>query len=87
MYDVLTTAAMVDELREHVLDGRVQKLGMVDPVTIAAEVYANGRRRRSAARDRSRMTMRRTSTKRTSGADRMWCGRGWWSRSWGGTAT
>jgi predicted ribosome quality control (RQC) complex YloA/Tae2 family protein len=45
MYDVLTTAAMMDELREHVLDGRVQKLGMVDPVTIAAEIYANGRRR------------------------------------------
>ncbi|HEV2129059.1 MAG TPA: NFACT RNA binding domain-containing protein [Thermomicrobiales bacterium] len=44
MYDVLTTAAMVDELREHLLDGRVQKLGMVDPLTIAAEVYANGRR-------------------------------------------
>jgi predicted ribosome quality control (RQC) complex YloA/Tae2 family protein len=45
MYDVLTTAAMVDELRERVLDGRVQKLGMVDPLTIAAEVYANGCRR------------------------------------------
>ncbi len=45
MYDVLTTAAMVDELREHVLDGRVQKLGMVDPLTVAAEIYANGRRR------------------------------------------
>jgi predicted ribosome quality control (RQC) complex YloA/Tae2 family protein len=44
MYDVLTTAAMVDELRERVLDGRVQKLGMVDPLTIAAEIYANGRR-------------------------------------------
>src|SRR5690606_26671643 len=45
MYDVLTTAAMVDELREHMLDGRVQKLGMVDPLTVAAEIYANGRRR------------------------------------------
>jgi predicted ribosome quality control (RQC) complex YloA/Tae2 family protein len=45
MYDVLTTAAMIDELRECILDGRVQKLGMVDPLTIAAEVYANGRRR------------------------------------------
>ena len=44
MYDVLTTAAMVEELREKILDGRIQKLGMVDPLTIAAEVYANGRR-------------------------------------------
>jgi predicted ribosome quality control (RQC) complex YloA/Tae2 family protein len=44
MFDVLTTGAMVDELRERVLDGRVQKLGMVDPLTIAAEIYANGRR-------------------------------------------
>ncbi|MDQ4044572.1 MAG: NFACT family protein, partial [Chloroflexota bacterium] len=44
MYDVLTTAAMVDELRAQLLDGRVQKLGMVDPLTIAVEVYANGRR-------------------------------------------
>src|SRR5690606_19760415 len=44
MYDVLTTAAMVGELRENILDGRIQKLGMVDPLTIAAEVYANGRR-------------------------------------------
>lgn len=44
MYDVLTTAAMVAELRENMLDGRVQKLGMVDPLTIAAEIYANGRR-------------------------------------------
>jgi predicted ribosome quality control (RQC) complex YloA/Tae2 family protein len=44
MYDVLTTAAMVEELREHVLDGRVQKLGMVDPLTIAAEIYAGGKR-------------------------------------------
>ena len=45
MYDVLTTAAMVDELRDHVLDGRLQKLGMVDPLTIAAEVSAKARRR------------------------------------------
>lgn len=44
MYDILTTAAMTDELRETVLDGRIQKLGMVDELTIAAEVYANGTR-------------------------------------------
>jgi predicted ribosome quality control (RQC) complex YloA/Tae2 family protein len=44
MYDILTTAAMTDELRASILDGRVQKLGMVDALTIAAEVYANGKR-------------------------------------------
>lgn len=45
MYDVLTTAAIVAELRETLLDGRIQKLGMVDQLTIAAEVYARGKRR------------------------------------------
>lgn len=44
MYDVLTTAAMVDEFRNTLLDGRVQKLGMVDELTVAAEVYAHGTR-------------------------------------------
>lgn len=45
MFDVLTVAAMVDELQAVALDGRVQKLGLVDATTIAAEVYAHGRRR------------------------------------------
>ena len=44
MFDVLTVAAMADELRETVLDGRFQKLGLVDATTIAAEIYAKGRR-------------------------------------------
>jgi predicted ribosome quality control (RQC) complex YloA/Tae2 family protein len=44
MYDILTTAAMTDELRASILDGRVQKLGMVDSLTIAAEIYAKGKR-------------------------------------------
>ena len=44
MYDVLTTAAMVNEFRDRLLDGRIQKLGMVDELTVAAEVYANGSR-------------------------------------------
>ena len=43
--DLLDDVEEAIELREHALDGRVQKLGMVDPVTIAAEIYANGRRR------------------------------------------
>ncbi|HVL25768.1 MAG TPA: NFACT RNA binding domain-containing protein [Thermomicrobiales bacterium] len=45
MFDVLTVGAVVDELRRTVLDGRIQRLGMVDAVTIGAEIYAHGRRR------------------------------------------
>jgi predicted ribosome quality control (RQC) complex YloA/Tae2 family protein len=45
MFDVLTVGAVVDELRRTVLDGRIQKLGMVDAVTIGAEIYAHGQRR------------------------------------------
>jgi predicted ribosome quality control (RQC) complex YloA/Tae2 family protein len=44
MFDVLTTGAVVDELRRTVLDGRIQRLGMVDALTIGAEIYARGRR-------------------------------------------
>jgi predicted ribosome quality control (RQC) complex YloA/Tae2 family protein len=44
MFDVLTMAAVTAELGDRVLDGRIQKVGLVNPVTIAAEVYANGRR-------------------------------------------
>lgn len=44
MFDILTTGAVADELRRTVLDGRIQRLGMVDALTIGAEVYANGRR-------------------------------------------
>ena len=45
MFDVLTVAAVTDELATTVLDGRVQKIGLVDPLTVAMEVYANGKRR------------------------------------------
>jgi len=45
MFDVLTVAAIADELNEAILDGRIQKLGLVNQTTIAAEVYARGRRR------------------------------------------
>lgn len=44
MYDVLTTGAVVEELRSTILDGRIQKLGLVSPLAIGAEVYARGRR-------------------------------------------
>jgi predicted ribosome quality control (RQC) complex YloA/Tae2 family protein len=44
MFDVLTVAAVADELQGSVLDGRIQKLGLVDATTIAMEVYRHGRR-------------------------------------------
>ncbi|HWV25482.1 MAG TPA: NFACT RNA binding domain-containing protein [Thermomicrobiales bacterium] len=40
----MTTGAVVAELRQTVLDGRIQRLGLVDAVTIGAEIYAQGRR-------------------------------------------
>ena len=45
MFDVLTVAAIADELATTVLDGRIQKIGLVDPLTVAMEVYAGGERR------------------------------------------
>lgn len=44
MFDVLTTAAVADELSATLLDGRIQRIGLVDRLTVAAEVYAGGRR-------------------------------------------
>ena len=44
MFDVLTAAAVADELAATVLDGRIQKIGLVDRRTIAAEIYAGGHR-------------------------------------------
>ena len=45
MFDVLTIAAIADELADALLDGRVQRIGLTEPLGFAAEVYA-GRRRR-----------------------------------------
>lgn len=45
MFDVLTVAAVADEISATLLDGRVQRVGLVDARTLAAEVYAGGRRR------------------------------------------
>lgn len=44
MFDVLTIAAVADEITETLIDGRIQRVGLVDPLTVAAEVYAGGRR-------------------------------------------
>lgn len=44
-YDLLTIAAVVDELNATIGNGRVQRIGLVDQRTIGAEVYAGGRRR------------------------------------------
>lgn len=44
MFDVLTIAAVADELNTSVLDGRVQRVGLVDPLTVALEIYANRQR-------------------------------------------
>lgn len=45
MFDVLTIAAVADELAATLLDGRIQRIGLVGPLAIAAEVYAGGHRR------------------------------------------
>jgi predicted ribosome quality control (RQC) complex YloA/Tae2 family protein len=45
VYDILTIAAIADELAATVIDGRIQRIGAVDPRTIAAEIYASGQRR------------------------------------------
>jgi predicted ribosome quality control (RQC) complex YloA/Tae2 family protein len=45
VFDVLTIAALADELTETALDGRIQRVGHLNARTIAAEIYA-GRRRR-----------------------------------------
>lgn len=44
MFDVLTVAAVADELTDRALDGRIQKLGLVDVTTVAAEIYRERRR-------------------------------------------
>ncbi|MGN6672327.1 MAG: NFACT family protein, partial [Thermomicrobiales bacterium] len=43
MYDALMLAAIVDELNDVVLDGRVQRVLLLDPLTIGFEIYAGGR--------------------------------------------
>ncbi|MFN8537075.1 MAG: NFACT family protein [Thermomicrobiales bacterium] len=43
MYDALMLAAIVDELNDTILDGKVQRVLLLDPLTIGFEIYA-GRR-------------------------------------------
>lgn len=43
-YDVLTIAAVVDELSEVVGSGRIQRIGLIDGRSVGAEIYAGGRR-------------------------------------------
>lgn len=43
-YDLLTIAAMVDEMASTIGNGRIQRIGLVDTRTIGAEIYANGQR-------------------------------------------
>jgi predicted ribosome quality control (RQC) complex YloA/Tae2 family protein len=43
-YDVLTIAAIVDELSATIGNGRIQRIGLLDPRTIGAEIYAGGQR-------------------------------------------
>jgi predicted ribosome quality control (RQC) complex YloA/Tae2 family protein len=44
-FDALTMAAVADELRAHILSGRVQKVLLPDDLSIGMEVYAHGERR------------------------------------------
>jgi predicted ribosome quality control (RQC) complex YloA/Tae2 family protein len=48
-YDVLTIAAVVDELSATLENGRIQRIGLIDARTIGAEIYARGRRRHLVA--------------------------------------
>ena len=43
-YDVLTIAAIADELTATIGNGRIQRIGLLDPRTIGAEIYAGGQR-------------------------------------------
>ena len=45
MFDVLTIAAVADELTATILDGKIQRVGLTTWRTLAMEVYAGGRRR------------------------------------------
>jgi predicted ribosome quality control (RQC) complex YloA/Tae2 family protein len=44
MYDALMLAAIVDELNDRLLDGKVQRTLLLDPLTFGFEVYTHGGR-------------------------------------------
>src|SRR5215211_5333419 len=43
-YAVLTIAAIADELSATIGNGRIQRIGLLDPRTIGVEIYAGGQR-------------------------------------------
>src|SRR5215218_2062717 len=43
-YDVLTIAAITDELSATIGNGRIQRVGLLDPRTVGAEIYGGGHR-------------------------------------------
>ena len=43
-YDVLTVAAIADELNATIGNGRIQRIGLLDTRTVGAEIYARGQR-------------------------------------------
>ena len=45
MYDILTLAALTDEFDASIINGRIQKVGLIDRLTVAMEIYTPGRRR------------------------------------------
>src|SRR5215207_711866 len=49
MYDILTTAAIVDELSGSLPGGRIQRVGLRDAQTVAFELYQDRQRRHLVA--------------------------------------
>jgi len=49
MYDILTTAAIVDELSRTIAGGRIQRVGLRDRNTVVMEIYAHQNRHRLVA--------------------------------------
>ena len=50
MFDVLTIAAVTDELSDRVVNGRIQKVIQLDPLSYGLEVFNHGKRRMLVAR-------------------------------------
>src|SRR5437762_10046537 len=43
-FDALTLAAVADELEDTILGGRIQRVLLTSPLSVALEIYARGRR-------------------------------------------
>lgn len=64
MYDVLTLAAITDELNATTINARIQKVGLIDRLTFGAELYTPGQRHwlvASADAERARLHLTRTA--------------------------